>query len=122
MTNEQTPEPTRRSPFNAIRGIDYTVIFVRDMAAMRRFYEDVLVFPLLREPSPNWIEYGLGGNTLALARPSRTAADAPTNSFGRALRWCRRRPTSRSGIARCSSATPTAIFWRSMPRFRLCTH
>ncbi|MBB4260896.1 VOC family protein [Bradyrhizobium sp. CIR3A] len=78
MTNEQTPEPTRRSPFNAIRGIDYTVIFVRDMAAMRRFYEDVLVFPLLREPSPNWIEYGLGGNTLALARPSRTAADAPT--------------------------------------------
>ncbi|MBB4360336.1 catechol 2,3-dioxygenase-like lactoylglutathione lyase family enzyme [Bradyrhizobium sp. CIR18] len=78
MTNQQTPEPTRRSPFNAIRAIDYTVIFVRDMAAMRRFYEDVLAFPLLRELSPNWIEYGLGGNTLALARPSRTAADAPT--------------------------------------------
>ena len=67
-----------RSPFNAIRAIDYTIIFVRDMAAMRRFYEDVLAFPLLRELSPNWIEYGLGSNTLALARPSRTAADAPT--------------------------------------------
>ncbi|TFV48742.1 VOC family protein [Bradyrhizobium niftali] len=79
MTNEQTPEPNRRtrSPFHAIRAIDYTVIFVRDMAAMRRFYEDILAFPLLRELSPNWIEYGLGGNTLALARPSRTAADAP---------------------------------------------
>ncbi|SFJ87242.1 VOC family protein [Bradyrhizobium sp. cf659] len=79
MTNEQTPEPNRRtrSPFHAIRAIDYTVIFVRDMVAMRRFYEDILAFPLLRELSPNWIEYGLGGNTLALARPGRTAADAP---------------------------------------------
>ena len=79
MTNEQTNEPGRtRSPFNAIRAIDYTVIFVRDMAAMRRFYEDVLALSPLRELSPNWIEYGLGSNTLALARPSRTAADAPT--------------------------------------------
>jgi catechol 2,3-dioxygenase-like lactoylglutathione lyase family enzyme len=48
------------------------------MAAMRRFYEDVLGFPLLRELSPGWIEYRVGGNTLALATPSRTAADAPT--------------------------------------------
>ena len=78
MTNEQTQTPRSRSPFHAIRAIDYTVIFVRDMAAMRRFYEDILAFPLLRELSPNWIEYGLGSNTLALARPSRTAADAPT--------------------------------------------
>ncbi|EHR04213.1 putative dioxygenase of extradiol dioxygenase family [Bradyrhizobium sp. WSM471] len=79
MTNEQTTEPGERSrsPFNAIRAIDYTVIFVRDMAAMRRFYEEVLVFPLLRELSSNWIEYGLGPNTLALATPGRTATDAP---------------------------------------------
>jgi catechol 2,3-dioxygenase-like lactoylglutathione lyase family enzyme len=48
------------------------------MAAMRRFYEDILGFPLLRELSPGWIEYRLGGNTLALATPSKTAADAPT--------------------------------------------
>jgi catechol 2,3-dioxygenase-like lactoylglutathione lyase family enzyme len=67
-----------RSAFAAIRAIDYTVIFVRDMAAMRGFYEDVLCFPVLRELSPGWIEYRIGGNTLALARPSRTAADAPT--------------------------------------------
>ena len=65
------------SPFQAIRAVDYTVIFVRDMTAMRRFYEDVLCFPLSRELSPGWIEYQLGGNTLALARPSRTARDAP---------------------------------------------
>ena len=71
-------KPNPLSPFQAIRAIDYTVIFVRDMAAMRRFYEDVLRFPLARELSAGWIEYRVGGNTLALARPSRTAADAPT--------------------------------------------
>jgi catechol 2,3-dioxygenase-like lactoylglutathione lyase family enzyme len=70
--------PHSGSAFKAIRAIDYTVIFVRDMEAMRRFYEDILGFPLLRELSPGWIEYRVGGNTLALARPSRTAADAPT--------------------------------------------
>jgi catechol 2,3-dioxygenase-like lactoylglutathione lyase family enzyme len=70
-------EPNPRSPFRAIRSIDYTVIFVRDMATMRRFYEEVLFLPLSRELSAGWIEYRIGGNTLALARPSRTAADAP---------------------------------------------
>jgi catechol 2,3-dioxygenase-like lactoylglutathione lyase family enzyme len=48
------------------------------MAAMRRFYEDILGFPRLRELSPGWIEYRVGDNTLALARPRLTAADAPT--------------------------------------------
>jgi catechol 2,3-dioxygenase-like lactoylglutathione lyase family enzyme len=71
------PDPHSPSPFQAIRAIDYTVIFVRDMPAMRCFYEDILCFPLLRELSPGWIEYRVGGNTLALARPSRTAADVP---------------------------------------------
>ena len=66
------------SVFQAITAIDYTVIFVRDMAAMRNFYEGVLGFPVLRELSPKWIEYQLGSNTLALATPTRTAADAPT--------------------------------------------
>jgi catechol 2,3-dioxygenase-like lactoylglutathione lyase family enzyme len=70
--------PNPHSPFQAIRSIDYTVIFVRDMAAMRRFYEEILCFPLSRELSPGWIEYRIGGNTLALTRPSRTATDAPT--------------------------------------------
>jgi len=71
-------EGNSRSAFKAIRAIDYTVVFVRDMAAMRRFYEGVLGFAVSRELSAGWIEYQLGGNTLALARPSRTAADAPT--------------------------------------------
>ena len=67
-----------RSALRAIRAIDYTVIFVRDMAAMRRFYEDILGLSLLRELSSSWIEYRVGDNTLALARPRLTAADAPT--------------------------------------------
>lgn len=77
--------PPSGSAFQAIRAIDFTVIFVRDMEAMRRFYEIILSFPLLRELSPNWIEYQVGGNTLALARPSLTAADAPTPAGSAAL-------------------------------------
>jgi hypothetical protein len=50
VVNERKPQSG--SAFQAIRAIDYTVIFVRDMAAMRRFYEDILGFPLLRELSP----------------------------------------------------------------------
>lgn len=83
-----------RSPFQAIRAIDYTVIFVRDMAAMRRFYENILAFPLLRELSPGWIEYRVGENTLALARPSRTAADAPTPNGSAALQLAFKVPVS----------------------------
>jgi catechol 2,3-dioxygenase-like lactoylglutathione lyase family enzyme len=65
------------SVFASIRAIDYTVIFVREMIAMRNFYEGALGFTLLRELSPKWIEYRLGPNTLALATPTLTAADAP---------------------------------------------
>jgi catechol 2,3-dioxygenase-like lactoylglutathione lyase family enzyme len=65
------------SAFKAIRAIDYTVIYVRDLAAMRRFYEDVLGFELIRELSPRWIEYSVGPNVLALALPGLTAKDDP---------------------------------------------
>lgn len=77
--------PRTGSAFQAIKAIDYSVIFVRDMAAMRAFYEGILGFPLLRELSPGWIEYRLGGNILTLARPSLTAADAPTPAGSAAL-------------------------------------
>jgi catechol 2,3-dioxygenase-like lactoylglutathione lyase family enzyme len=66
------------SAFKSVRAIDYTVIFVRDMTAMRRFYEDVLGFAMVRELSSRWFEYQIGGNTLALAMPSLTADDPPT--------------------------------------------
>jgi len=66
--------PKSVSAFRSIRAIDYTVIFARDMAAMRGFYEGVLGFAVLRELSPDWIEYRIGDNTLALAKPTRAAA------------------------------------------------
>jgi catechol 2,3-dioxygenase-like lactoylglutathione lyase family enzyme len=50
-----------------IRSIDYTVISVRQMAAMREFYGKTLGFPLHRELSPRWHEYRVGANILALA-------------------------------------------------------
>jgi catechol 2,3-dioxygenase-like lactoylglutathione lyase family enzyme len=81
--NERNPNSA--SAFKAIRAIDYTVIFVRDMTAMRRFYEDIIGLALQRELSPNWLEYQLGGNTLALAWPSLTASDVPTPAGSAAL-------------------------------------
>src|SRR3954449_6478904 len=92
VVNERKPHSD--SAFQAIRAIDYTVIFVRDMAAMRRFYENILAFPLLRELSPGWIEYRVGENTFALARPSRTAADAPTPNGSAALQLAFKVPVS----------------------------
>lgn len=65
------------SAFKAIKAIDYTVIYVRDLVAMRRFYEDVLKIELIRELSPRWIEYRIGPNVLALALPGLTAQDDP---------------------------------------------
>jgi hypothetical protein len=59
-----------RSAFQAIRAIDYTVIFARDMDAMRHFYETLLGFSLQRVLSSGWIEFRIGSNTLALAMPS----------------------------------------------------
>ena len=61
-----------------IRAIDYTVIFARQMTAMREFYGTTLGFSLHRELSPKWIEYRVGSNILALAeRGGRFADPAP---------------------------------------------
>lgn len=58
-----------------IRSIDYTVIPVRQMAAMRDFYGVTLGFPLQRELSPRWIEFRVGSNILALAENGSTSKD-----------------------------------------------
>ncbi|WP_341899006.1 VOC family protein [Ferrovibrio terrae] len=94
----QTTKPA--SAFQAIRAIDYTVIIVRDMAAMRRFYEDVIGFPLLRELSPRWIEYQVGNNTLALSMPGRTAGDTPVPAGTAALQLAFKVPVQ--DVDRCA--------------------
>lgn len=66
------------SPLRKIRNIDYTVIFARDWAAMRRFYEDVMQFPIYNELSPRWIEYRIGACLLTLTEHGRRWTDAPT--------------------------------------------
>jgi len=65
-------------PLLPIRSLDYTVIFVRQMAKMREFYETTMAFPLHRELSPRWIEFRVGSNILALAeRGGRFDGPAP---------------------------------------------
>jgi catechol 2,3-dioxygenase-like lactoylglutathione lyase family enzyme len=49
-----------------IRSLDYTIVFARDMTAMRRFYGATLGFPLHRELGPQWVEFRVGSNLLAL--------------------------------------------------------
>jgi catechol 2,3-dioxygenase-like lactoylglutathione lyase family enzyme len=92
--------PAVTSPFRTITAIDYTVIFVRDMPAMRRFYGEVLGFALLRELSPRWVEYRIGGNTLALALPGRTAGDAPVPQGTAMLQLAFR--VARDDVDRCA--------------------
>jgi len=58
---------SRLPGLSAIQALDYTVVRVRDMDAMRDFYGRTLRFELLRELSANWIEYRIGPNILALA-------------------------------------------------------
>ena len=50
-----------------IRSLDYTVIFARQMAAMRAFYGTTLGFPLHRELGPQWVEFRIG------AKPERSS-------------------------------------------------
>ncbi|MFT4194173.1 VOC family protein [Ottowia sp.] len=54
-------------PALPLRSLDYTVIYARQMTAMREFYEDKLRLSLHRELSPRWIEYRIGSAILALA-------------------------------------------------------
>lgn len=96
-----TDQQTAAFPFAAIRAIDYTVILVRDMAAMRRFYENVLRLSVTRELAAGWIEYRIGGNTLALARPSRLANDAPTPAGSASLQLAFR--VAAADVDRCAA-------------------
>jgi lactoylglutathione lyase len=94
------------SPFKQIRALDYTIIFVRDMAAMRRFYGDIMQFPLERELSTGWIEYRAGSNILALANRSRTAGDPPIPTGTAALQLAFRVPPST--VDACAAAFDAA--------------
>jgi catechol-2,3-dioxygenase len=67
----------------AIRNLDYVVLLCQDMASMRKFYHELLGFPIYREWG-KWVEMQVGAVLLTLrprgrpydgpALPSKTAA------------------------------------------------
>jgi len=90
------------SPFSQIRQVDYTVIFARDMVAMRHFYETVMEFPLLRMLSDRWIEYRVGSTTLALTAQGGRFDDTPTPHGAASLQLAFRVPPQ--AVAACAAA------------------
>jgi lactoylglutathione lyase len=85
-----------------IRQIDYTVIFARDLAAMRQFYEEVMEFPLLRVLSERWIEYRVGATTLALTVHGGRFDDPPPAQGTLSLQLAFRVPPQ--AVADCAAA------------------
>jgi lactoylglutathione lyase len=68
--------PFLNHPLCAIRALDYTVIFARDLDAMRRFYTEVMQFEVYFElGGGSWVELRVGGNILALTRPGGVIPD-----------------------------------------------
>lgn len=63
-------------PLKAIRGLDYTVLFARDMAAMQAFYEKTMRFERYFDMGGDWIEFRVGRNLLALCRPGLIVGDS----------------------------------------------
>lgn len=49
-----------------LRNLDYTIVYARDMPAMRQFYGTVMNFPVNRDLGPKWVEYRVGSALLAL--------------------------------------------------------
>lgn len=60
-----------------IGNIDYTVIFARDIEAMRRFYGDVMGFPVHSSLGDGWTAYRVGSCLLALTKRGVMFDDAP---------------------------------------------
>jgi catechol 2,3-dioxygenase-like lactoylglutathione lyase family enzyme len=60
----------------AIRHLDYVILICSDLQEMRRFYEEILGFPLHREIGSSWVELRVGASLLAL-RPRDRPYDGP---------------------------------------------
>jgi catechol 2,3-dioxygenase-like lactoylglutathione lyase family enzyme len=90
------------NPFSQIRQIDYTVIFARDMDAMRHFYGEVMGFSVDRTLGDNWIEYRVGSNTLALTAHGSRFNDAPPPPGALSIQMAFR--VAPDMVAKCASA------------------
>jgi catechol 2,3-dioxygenase-like lactoylglutathione lyase family enzyme len=87
--------------FSEIRQIDYTVLFARDLAAMRRFYEDVMGFRLDRQLSERWFEYRIGSTVLALTGQGGRYGDPPPPGGAAAVQLAFRVPPA--AVADCAT-------------------
>ena len=72
-------------PLERLRNLDYTVIYARDMAAMRHFYGNVLGFAIDRDLGAGWVDYRVGVNRLALSERHMTPDDPPVPHGAAAL-------------------------------------
>jgi lactoylglutathione lyase len=96
----QTMQP--HAAFGAIRNLDYTIIFARDLVAMRGFYERILGLKLERELGPSWIEFRVGSAILALTEHGLLFNDLPTPSGALSLQLAFR--MSRAEVDACAQA------------------
>jgi catechol 2,3-dioxygenase-like lactoylglutathione lyase family enzyme len=96
----------RMSALRKIRNIDYTVIFARNMAAMRRFYGEVMQFPVESELGPQWIAYRVGSALLALTERGLMFNDAPTPTGALSLQMAFR--VAPKEVDACGQALRTA--------------
>ncbi len=62
-------------PLKAIRGLDYTILFARNMTAMQAFYENTMRFERYLELGADWVEFRVGRNILALCKPGLVVKD-----------------------------------------------
>jgi lactoylglutathione lyase len=85
-----------------IRQIDYTVVFARNMEAMRYFYERIMELPLGRTLGDSWIEYRLGSTTLALTTHGRRFNDTPPAQGALSLQMAFR--VAPQMVAECAAA------------------
>jgi catechol 2,3-dioxygenase-like lactoylglutathione lyase family enzyme len=82
-----------------IRQLDYTVIYARDLPAMRHFYEKVMEFPVINVLSERWIEFGIGSTRLALTVHGRFK-DQPPPTGALSLQLAFRVPPAE--VAKCA--------------------
>tara|TARA_R110002049_G_scaffold247690_1_gene422163 strand:- start:3917 stop:4408 length:492 start_codon:yes stop_codon:yes gene_type:complete len=54
------------SALNQIRALDYTILYTRDMIAMRKFYEEIMQFEFRQTAGDGWVEFKVGSNILVL--------------------------------------------------------
>mgnify|MGYP002640711144 FL=1 len=77
----------------SIRNIDYVILLCEDMVRARRFYLEVMKFPLERD-TPDWVSFHVGSGLLCLRprRPDGALQDGPAIAGSAAVQLAFRVP------------------------------